>query len=102
MAKPLADLQALLKGLDGVEEAYVQAPTTGMQYPCIMIERDQANRTSWADNIKYRFKKGYTCIVIDRDAYSLIPDLVEGLEFSRFDRYYRTNGLHHFAFQIFY
>lgn len=102
MAKPLADLQALLKGLEGVEEAYVQAPTSGMQYPCIMIERDQQSRAFNADNLKYLFKKGYTCIVVDRDAYSLIPDLVEGLPNSRFDRYYRTNGLHHFAYQIFY
>jgi hypothetical protein len=102
MARPLADLQVLLKGLDGVEQAYIQAPTTGMQYPCIMIERDRASDVSFADNIKYLFKKGYTVIVVDRDPHSLIPDQVEGLPNSRFDRYYRTNGLHHFAFQIFY
>lgn len=102
MAQPLSDLQALLRGLDGVEEAYIQAPTTGMKYPCIMIERDQQSRVNFADNLKYLFKKGYTLIVVDRNPMSLIPDLVEALPHSRFDRYYRTNGLHHFAFQIFY
>ena len=102
MARPLGDLQALLKNLDGVEQAYIQAPTTGMEYPCIMIERGRASRVSYADNKRYFFKKAYTVIVVDRDPHSLIPDLVEGLPNATFDRYYRVNGLHHFAFQIFY
>lgn len=102
MARTLADLQAILVNLDGVEAAYIQAPTSGMLDPCIMIERDSASDVSFADNIKYLFKKGYSVIVIDRNPHSLIPDLVEGLPHSRFERYYRANGLHHFAFQIFF
>lgn len=101
MARPVSELVNLLKGLEGVEAAYIQAPTTGMVYPCIMIDRSSSN-VKHADNIKYLFKKGYTLIVVCRDPNSLVPDLVEGLPHSRFDRYYRANGLHHFAYQIFY
>jgi hypothetical protein len=102
MARPLSELQATLKDLDGVEDAYIQAPTSGMKYPCIMIERDSPTDVSFADNVKYLFKKGYSVIVVDRNPLSLVPDQVEGLPHSRFDRYYVTNGLHHFAFQLFF
>jgi hypothetical protein len=102
MARPLSELQAILKGLDGVEDAYIQAPTTGMKYPCIVIERDAPTNVSFADNVKYVLKKAYSVIVVDRDPQSLIPDYVEGLPHSRFERYYRADGLHHFAFQLFF
>jgi hypothetical protein len=102
MARPLSELQVLLKGLDGVQDAYVQAPTNGMEYPCIMIERGQASDVKHADNTKYLLKKAYTLTIIDRAPDSSIPDLVEGLPLSRYDRYFRVNGLNHFVFQMFF
>ena len=101
MAQPLSDLQVLLKGLAGVADAYVQAPTD-MKYPCIMIERGLPSDVSFADNIKYLLKKGYTITVVDRSPDSPIPDLVEALPHCRFDRFFRTNGLNHFVFQLFF
>jgi len=102
MARPLSELQALLKGLEGVQDAYIQPPTEGMQYPCIMIERGLPSDVEFADNVKYLFKKAYTITVMDRMPDSLIPDLVEGLQHSRYDRFFRTNGLNHFVFQMFF
>lgn len=102
MARPLSELQALLKGLDGVQDAYVQAPTNGLQYPCIMIERGSLSSVSAADNIKYLMKKAYTITVMDRSPDSPIPDLVEGLPLSRYDRFFRSDGLNHFVFQMFF
>jgi hypothetical protein len=101
MAQPLTQLQGLLKAIDGVEDAYIQAPTT-LKYPCIMIERGLPSDVSFADNIKYLLKKAYTVTVIDRDPMSLIPDQVEGLPNCRFDRFFRTEGLNHFVFQLFF
>ena len=101
MARPLSDLQALMKGLAGVADAYIQPPTGGMVYPCIMIERDSSD-VKWADNTQYRLLKRYTITVIDRAPDSDIPDLVEGLQNSRFDRYFVTDGLHHFVFQLYF
>ena len=102
MARPLSELQALLKGLNGVQDAYVQPPTSGMQYPCIMIERDLQGNTNFADNIKYMFMKRYTITVMDRDPYSLIPDQVEGLPHSEFNRSFKRDSLNHFVFQMFF
>lgn len=101
MAQPLGELQALLKGINGVSDAYIQAPTEGMQYPCIMIERNNSD-VDHADNQIYYLKKGYTVTVIDRAPDSPIPDLVEGLPYTRFDRFFKTNGLNHFVFQMFF
>ena len=50
MALPLSELQALLKALEGVRDAYIQAPTEGMEYPCIMIERGSPSSVWQADN----------------------------------------------------
>lgn len=102
MARPLSELQTLLKGLEGVEEAYIQAPTEGMKDPCIMIERGSRSDLKHADNRIHLIKKAYTVTVVDRRPDSPIPDLVEGLQFARFDRFFRTNGLNHFVFQMFF
>jgi hypothetical protein len=102
MARPLSELQALMKGLSGVEEAYIQPPTSGMEYPCIMIERGLPSDVSYADNIMFLFKKGYTVTIIDRAPDSSIPDLVEALPYAEFNRYFRSDGLHHFVFQLFF
>lgn len=100
MARPLSELQAEMKAIAGVEDAYIQAPTS-MVYPCIMIERDSSD-AKLADNIKYYLKKRYTITVIDRAPDSPIPDIVEGLQLCRFDRYFRTDGLNHFVFQLYF
>lgn len=100
MARPRLDLQALLESLNGVKAVYFQAPTV-MVDPCILFERQDSD-AKYADNIKYRFKKGYSVIVIDRDPDSSIPDQVEALPYTRFSRFYRANGLNHFAFQMYY
>lgn len=100
MARSLTELHDLLAGLDGVEAVYIQAPTA-MKYPCVLVERSSSDPT-FADNKKYVLYKGYTLIVVDRAPDSLIPDLVEGLPHTRFDRAYRANGLYHTAFNIFF
>lgn len=102
MARPLSELQVILKGLVGVKDAYIQPPTNGMDYPCIMIERTLPSDVSHADNIKYVLKKAYTITVIDRNPDGPIPDQVEGLPYARFERSFKTNGLNHFVFQLFF
>ena len=102
MARPLSELQTLLKGLDGVQDAYIQPPTEGMEYPCIMIERGLPSDVKHADNQIHHLKKAYTVTVLDRAPDSPVPDLVEGLQYARFDRFFRTNGLNHFVFQMFF
>jgi hypothetical protein len=102
MARPLSELQALMGSLGGVQEAYIQVPPTGLQYPCIMIERGSSSDVKFADNLKFHLLKAYTITVVDRSPDSAIPDLVEGLPKVRFDRFFRTDNLNHFVFQMFF
>ena len=101
MARSQIELQGILKAIDGVVDAYIQPPTT-MQFPCIKIERGLPSDTHFADDIKYLFLKRYTITIIDRNANSLIPDNVERLPYTEFDRRFETGGLHHFVFQMYF
>jgi hypothetical protein len=88
--------------LEGVLDAYFQPRlNTEMEYPCIVYTRDDS-WVSRADNIMYLHKKRYTVTVIDRDPDSLIPDLVEGMPHTRFDRFFVSGGLNHTVFSLYF
>lgn len=72
-----------------------------MVYPCIRYNRDDSI-TFHADNLLYIFKKRYKVTVIDRDPGSGIPDLVEKLPYTAFDRFYPADGLNHFVFNLYF
>jgi hypothetical protein len=96
------DLHEILKGIAGVAEAYFQPPNgTDMVYPCITYQRDDSY-TEFANNKLYFGKKRYSVTVIDRDPDSTIPDAVEALPYTRFDRFFVVDGLNHTAFQTFF
>lgn len=96
-------LHEILKGLDGVEEAYYQ-PINGAQMveePHIVYKRD-GSYVAKADNILWWLKKRYTVTVVSRSPSSLIPDQVEALPYSRFDRRFEVNGRYHTMFQLYF
>lgn len=102
MARPRSELHALLEGIEGVNDAWFQEDKTKpLNYPVIVYGRDDSF-SLYADNIKYIFKKRYTVTVIDRDPDSPIPDLVEQLPLTTFDRFYTTAGLNHFVFNLYF
>ena len=100
MARPQSELQVLLKAIPGVVDCYIQK-SSGMVYPCIRMQRDDSS-PFFADNRLYLFKKRYLVTVIDRDPGSAIPDYVEELPYTRFDRFYTADGLNHFVFNLFF
>ena len=96
------DLQALLSAIPEVEKAYFQPPQDAtMRYPCIVYQRDDSD-VSYADNVKYGWRKRYQVTVIDRRPDSPITDAVEALEYVRFDRFFITDGLNHTVFQMYF
>lgn len=102
MARSQSQLQSILENLDGVQAAYFQPKMNDkLAYPCIIYERDDSF-VSHADNVKYVFYKRYTVTVIDRKPDSLIPDLVEQLPFTRFDRKFTRDGLNHTVFNLYF
>ncbi len=100
MARAQSELQVILEGVAGVHAAYFQPPPE-MDFPCIKYERD-SSWVSRADNILYFFLKRYQVTVIDRDPDSAIPDLVEALPHTRFDRFFIAGGLNHWVYNLYF
>lgn len=95
-------LQNLLSQIPGVAKVYFQPPVSvTLEQPCIVYERDDS-WVSRADNLMYLHKKRYKITVIDRNPESLIPDSVEGLPYTRFNRFFVSAGLNHTVFQTYF
>lgn len=86
----------------GVAKVYFQPPSEDkMVYPCIVYNRDGSD-TDFADNSPYRSTKRYQVTVIDRKPDSEFSDMVEALPMSSLVRTFRSDGLNHYVFNIFY
>jgi len=96
------DLHNLLLDIMGSPHVYFQPPASVlMQYPCIVYELNKME-TKYADNVLYNNRRGYTITIIDKNPDSIYPELVGGLELASFDRHYVADGLHHFAYLVYY
>lgn len=96
------NLQTLLESLNGVEKVYWKAPeATKMVYPCIVYQLSLV-KTVFADNKPYSLKKRYQITVIDIDPDSSIPDQISQLPMSAFDRHFKTSGLNHYVYNIYF
>lgn len=96
------ELQALLKGLEGVVEAYFQpTPNVSMKYPCIVYKLDDV-KTRFAGNFPYSRAKRYQVTVMDRDPDSVIPDLIGLLPKSDFERSMTVDNLNHWIFNLYF
>lgn len=100
MARSRAELHVILKAINGVKDAYFQ-PKTTLEYPCIVYDIDD-EFVSRADNIVHFFKQRYTVKVIDRNPDSTIPGAIRDLPYSRYDRKYVIEGLHHFVYTLYF
>lgn len=97
-----SQIQVLLSGIPEVKAAYFQAPpATAMVYPCILYSLD-TRESLHADNAPYRKTKRYQVTVMDRDPTSTIPDAVQDLPLSSFERRYVVEGLYHDIFNIYF
>lgn len=72
-----------------------------MEYPCIIYKLDKRESTH-ADNAPYRKSKRYQVTVIDSDALSTIPDVVEDLPTCAFERRFVADKLYHDVFNIYF
>lgn len=83
-------------------KVYFQPETnTNIEYPCIIYGQDQA-RSEFADNRPYSHTKRYQVTVIDEDADSDIPDKVAALKMSTFQRQFKSAGLYHTIYSLYF
>ena len=97
-----SDLHSLLKSTSGLTAVYFQPPNNlQITYPCIVYIRDRAI-TKFACNLPYKNVKGYQITIIDEDPDSEIPDKIAALPMCVFDRFFRSDNLNHFVYNIFF
>lgn len=100
--KRIPDLNELLKEVLGSDNVYFQPPETcKMKYPCIVYEISKID-TRFADNCPYVHHKRYKVVVIDKNPDSEIPDKLGMLPMCTFDRFFTSNNLNHFIYNLYY
>ena len=97
-----SDFHAILVEILGSPEVYFQAPRQDrMQYPCILYVRsDEAKE--FANNSPYFRKRRYQVTHMDRDPDSDVPDKISDLPLSSLSRFYRSDGLNHSVYDVYY
>lgn len=102
MPRKRTDLHEILKEILGSDNVYFQSPESyKMEYPCIVYERS-AVTTRFADNNPYLHHKRYKVVVIDKNPDSNIPERLALLPTCVFDRFFTSNNLNHFIYNLYY
>lgn len=83
-------------------KVYYQPETNiNIDYPCIIYGQDQ-ERKKHADNMPFFHVKRWQVEVIDTDADSNIPDKVGELKMSSFQRQFKSSGLYHTIYSLYF
>lgn len=85
----------------GNENVYFQPPESArIQYPCIIFHLN-GMKTVRADNQLYQHKIGYAVTYIDPDPGSCVPVQILGLPLCSFDRFFFSDNLNHYVFELY-
>lgn len=102
MIKSRLAFQILLEGILGSKNVYFQPPSTvKMQYPCITYSLLNLPE-KYADNESYVNNYCYNVTLIDQDPDNEYVDKLKKLRYSKFIRFFSTQGLNHYVFNITY
>lgn len=96
------ELHNKLKEILGSSFVYFQPPESiRLSYPCIIYSINRID-TKHADNKPYLNTKSYTVTIIDKDPDSIIPDKFLNLPLCKFDRFFTSDNLNHWVFNLYY
>lgn len=96
------ELHEILCGILGSRNVYFQPPENlKLVFPCIIYEHDQ-NDIKHADNRKYMNKRRYQVTIIDKDPDTEIPEKLDDLMFSSFDRRFTQDNMNNIVYTIYY
>lgn len=108
MARPRLELQSLLEGImsecagDNIQRVWFQPPSSVyLTYPCI-VYHPSSRSIRYADNSRYMSIDKYTVTVMDLNPESEIPDKIQALPYSSFERRFEVDGLNHTTFSIYF
>jgi len=96
------DLHEILTSILGSKNVYFRSPESiKMSYPAIRyIDSDPI--VTYANNKKYGKRKCYILTIIDKNPDSEIPEKIEALPYTSFDRSYISDGLNHYVYKIYF
>lgn len=94
-------LQSALESILGSDCVYFQPPASiSMEYPCIVYSLAD-EYTLHANDAEYLTRDKYTITLITKDP---LPDSImteiSDMPYTRFDRHYVGDNLHHFSYTI--
>lgn len=97
------DLQTILSQILGDNKrVYFQPPANvEMNYPAIVYHRDNID-IERADNKSYMKTTRYQVTVIDRDPDSELPGKIADLPMCSYSRAFKSEGLNHDIFQLYF
>lgn len=82
--------------------AYFQPPASvSMKYPAVVYALSDIENT-FANGGVYSSERQYSVTVIDYDPDSPLVGAVASLPMCRFNRYYTSDNLNHYVFEIYY
>lgn len=95
-------LQSILEEILGNKNVYYNPPENlQMKYPCIRYT-DKSISTSYANDKKYSKNNCYEVVVIAKKSNKHITHIMLDLPYCSYDRSYKSNGLEHDVFTIYY
>ena len=102
MARTRVELDRILRTTLGSTNVYFDPPESfKLKYPCIVYSFDGHNEVFAENNIYYDMKR-YSIIYITKEADDPMPDTLDGLKYCRLSRPYTSDGLFHYAYEIYF
>lgn len=102
MARSRVELDRILRTTLGTTNVYFDPPESfKLKYPCIVYSLG-GHTERFADDARYSGLKRYTLTYITRDADDPMTDTIEDLRYCRLSRPYASDGLFHYAYDIYF
>lgn len=98
----LQEIFRTILGADTSVPVYFQPPPNlTMEYPCIVYNQDYAD-VKYAGNGPYAYTKRYQVTVIDKKPDSLISDGIAKLPLCTFGRWFASENLNHYIYNLYF
>lgn len=96
------ELHEKLVEILGEKNVYFQPPeNVKLSYPCIIYELDDFD-FKYANDKKYTRTTRFSIKLITKSPDTAISNKILDLPYSSFDRYYTSDNLNHYIFEIYY
>lgn len=95
-------LQTLLETILGSRNVYFSPPASvHMSYPAIVYSLATINKRVASDKM-YSYRNRYSVILIHKNPDNTIVKQLLALDYCRFSRYYVSDNLNHYDFELYY